>query len=335
MPASEIKSTVHVLIDYSNVDIYFKKKSKKLDIYPNWLSIGTYVAGSVPSSKLGEIRLIGSIKRTNPQDYDRVVKSIAPLSNHAGAFYKFIDRETKKSTKECPHCSGTIKENVESGVDLILALEIIKCSERNPNDIIAIVTNDRDFEPLISFLSEKGIKILHVTFGQKIENFSKYAWHRIDLAATDFLHCKLATIDKPIVIHTSADKKFCENAKTNLNDGNIESINIFDDPTIPLKEMIFLSKFLRIQCIEKGQDPRFPIIINEKNYINSKENLESLREKINSGDVIIDLPAIIGMNGCIEIRKSMDGMLQRSGDIDNPDWPYQTFFDAEMKKAEN
>lgn len=70
----------------------------------------------------------------------------------------------------------------ELGVDVLLAVEMIKHASMKEHDFLALVSSDRDYLPLLSYLKDQGQRVLHVATGEPHRDMRSLSWKQIQLS---------------------------------------------------------------------------------------------------------------------------------------------------------
>jgi uncharacterized LabA/DUF88 family protein len=58
--------------------------------------------------------------------------------------------------KVCPHCSARMVGTGEKGIDTAIATDMIRLAWENAWDVAVLVSSDKDFIPVVEFLTSKG-----------------------------------------------------------------------------------------------------------------------------------------------------------------------------------
>ncbi|MBS3142507.1 NYN domain-containing protein [Candidatus Woesearchaeota archaeon] len=76
----------------------------------------------------------------------------------------------KSRTIQCPSCSKLITRDVQKGVDVSLATDILRHAWQQTCDICIIVSGDEDYKDAIDVAKDKGIKIWIVSFRDSLSS---------------------------------------------------------------------------------------------------------------------------------------------------------------------
>ena len=69
----------------------------------------------------------------------------------------------------------------EKGVDVRIAIDLIKLAWADDYDTAVLVSADKDFIPLVQFLETRGLKILHAGFLPQASHLANSCWGRINI----------------------------------------------------------------------------------------------------------------------------------------------------------
>lgn len=83
----------------------------------------------------------------------------------------------------CPSCEADMKGTEEKGVDTRIATDMIKLAWVDSYDVAVLVSSDRDFVPVVEFLSTRGIKTIHAAFPPQGSMLTQSCWGNISLSA--------------------------------------------------------------------------------------------------------------------------------------------------------
>ena len=71
----------------------------------------------------------------------------------------------------------------EKGVDTRIATDMVSKAWEGAYDVAVLISSDRDFVPVCSFLQAKGIIVIHGSIGYSGAVVSAACWGQIDLLA--------------------------------------------------------------------------------------------------------------------------------------------------------
>lgn len=113
------------------------------------------------------------------------------LSRFPGTHVYFVPRQKKRCGPKCPlcytihetcpACGQSLRGTEEKGVDTHLATTMIKLAWEAAYDVAVLISSDRDFVPVVRFLQNKGIRIIHASFPPLGSDLSRECWGNIDI----------------------------------------------------------------------------------------------------------------------------------------------------------
>ena len=81
----------------------------------------------------------------------------------------------------CCHCGGEMIRTVEKGIDTAIVTDMIRLAWEDALDVAILVSSDRDFIPLIEFLTSKGRRVINAHFPPQGMHLARTCWASIDL----------------------------------------------------------------------------------------------------------------------------------------------------------
>ena len=70
---------------------------------------------------------------------------------------------------------------VEKGIDTAIVTDMISLAWENAWEVAILVSSDRDFIPLVEFLTNKGLKVINAHFPPKGMDLARHCWGSFDL----------------------------------------------------------------------------------------------------------------------------------------------------------
>jgi uncharacterized LabA/DUF88 family protein len=86
-----------------------------------------------------------------------------------------------KQITDCPYCGGRMIRTVEKGIDTAIVTDMISLAWEDAWDIAILVSSDRDYIPLVEFLTTKGLKVINAYFPPQGAHLARTCWANIDL----------------------------------------------------------------------------------------------------------------------------------------------------------
>ena len=111
------------------------------------------------------------------------------LGRFPGVQVTMLPRQRKRSGPTCPscheevsrcqQCGADMRGTEEKGVDTRIATDMIKLAWVESYDAAALLSSDRDFVPVVDFLSTRGVKTIHGAFPPRGSMLSQACWGNI------------------------------------------------------------------------------------------------------------------------------------------------------------
>lgn len=197
MPAGETNATpstpkperIHIFVDFWNFELSLK------DVVPtfktDWIKLPQVIfqeAASILKPASGADYVGMSVFGSYNAATETRLKNWATvtLASFPGTSVDFVARRrvVKGPTcpnchnvvTDCPFCNGSMLGTKEKGVDTRIATNMIRMAWENLYDSAVIITADEDLSPAASFLSTKGIRVLHAKFPPFGAHLSRVCW---------------------------------------------------------------------------------------------------------------------------------------------------------------
>ena len=84
-------------------------------------------------------------------------------------------------TGDLPKMPGCMRGTEEKGVDTRIATDMIKLAWGGDYDVGVLLSSDRDFVPVVEFLSTRGIKTIHGAFPPLGINLTQTCWGSVPI----------------------------------------------------------------------------------------------------------------------------------------------------------
>lgn len=187
---------VVVFVDYSNFRPSMQRAEPgfQIDLRPLG-SVLAAAAGRVvdPGAEVAYsgLRLYGSYDDSSDAGavqkrwYDEVASQVAGVSCFV------VPRQRKRRGPVCPSCraenklcgacGGDLRGTEEKGVDVRIATDLISMAWDGLYDAALLVSSDRDFVPVVGFLQNRTVKVVHGGFGRVAAELSGVCWGRVDI----------------------------------------------------------------------------------------------------------------------------------------------------------
>ncbi|MCY4000786.1 MAG: NYN domain-containing protein [Bacteroidetes bacterium] len=89
-------------------------------------------------------------------------------------------KQCRHTINYCPKCNKKISSTEEKGIDVRMAVDMIKFAWVDNYDVAILVSDDTDFIPVAELLGTKGIKVVHATFSDS-SLLTYSCWAKIDM----------------------------------------------------------------------------------------------------------------------------------------------------------
>lgn len=116
--------------------------------------------------------------------------SLTVIDRFPGIKVTVRERKTKRaptcphchtSVENCPHCGSRMTGTVEKGIDTAIATNMISLAWEDAWDVAILVSSDRDFIPVVEFLTAKGRRVINAHFPPQGMHLARICWASIDL----------------------------------------------------------------------------------------------------------------------------------------------------------
>ena len=108
------------------------------------------------------------------------------LNQFAGVQVNMIPRQRRLKGITCPSChevmtqcqacKADLRGTEEKGVDTRIVTDMIKLAWADNYDVAVLLSSDRDFVPVVEFLSTRGVKTIHGAFPPHGSMLSQACW---------------------------------------------------------------------------------------------------------------------------------------------------------------
>lgn len=185
---------VKVFVDFWNFQLTVNRLERNFKI--DWRELGRIVAeealmivDSSASIAYQGLNFYASYDPSSAKDNGMRHWASNTLSRFPGVEVVILERQRKRSGPQCPscqqeisicpNCQSDMRGTEEKGVDTRIATDMIKLAWIDNYDVAVLVSSDRDFVPVVEFLSTRGIKTIHGAFPPQGINLSQTCWGSI------------------------------------------------------------------------------------------------------------------------------------------------------------
>ncbi len=89
--------------------------------------------------------------------------------------------ECRSLISQCPSCGKPIKKTIEKGVDSQIVCDMMGMMWDGVIDSAVLLSSDRDFIPVVNYLSSKGYRVINAYFPPDGIDLAQNCWANIDL----------------------------------------------------------------------------------------------------------------------------------------------------------
>ncbi|MBB3390322.1 uncharacterized LabA/DUF88 family protein [Rhizobium sp. BK275] len=295
---------IKLFVDFWNVVINARNQSKMFDIDVKWDALAESLVTETrqgyfdeTTGELAGCYIFGSVSKSNGQEAKFVERIIDEYGSKPGLFFNFAERVAKQTSVSCSQCGEPMKIRSESGVDVLLAVEMIKHAAMREHEYLGLVSSDRDFVPLLSYLRDQGQRVLHVATGSPDREIRSITWTQISLSEHYPRLCRVRG-DGYIILTAPP----CANELEQVLDAapvprdEIQVIDVTKRDQIADKDLTFLLRNLGLSWKMADEDA-----YNIYSGYYATDDLSELRQRISDGSVKGNLPYVL-RDGMCEIH---------------------------------
>lgn len=214
-----------IFVDFWNVVISARQQTQKFDIEVRWNDLADLMVSETRQGYFDETPgtlagcyIFGSYTKSDPEQMKFINRTLDNYGSLPGLFFTFAERVRKETSVKCSSCGNSIAQNTESGVDVVLTVEMIKHAAMREHEYLALISSDRDFIPLLSYLKDQGQRVLHAaTQGPNVEMRS-LTWKQVELKSMYTHLCSIKSDDKYFIFTAPTVDVKTNEAKTILDE---------------------------------------------------------------------------------------------------------------------
>jgi uncharacterized LabA/DUF88 family protein len=294
---------IKIFVDFWNVVINARSQCKDFDIHVHWDRLVSTLVHETKqgyfdetTGELAGCYIFGSKAQSNAQQSAFVQQVLDRYGSESGLFFNFSERIPKETSAKCSQCNEPVRVNSESGVDVLLTVEMIKHGIMREHEYLALVSSDRDFIPLLSFLKDQGQRVLHVAAGKPEREMRAITWAQVGLLESYPFLCTIEHNDCIILTAPpcSAELEELLGAAPVPRD-QIRVIDITDKEQIHDRDLAFLMTSLGMHW--KSNDGRN----DSYGYAKLKASPHEFRRNVANGSVRGYLPCALE-NGSVQVK---------------------------------
>jgi len=195
---------IRVFVDYWNFQLTINQREAEdrgVEDYRfriKWFEVGPWLARKaceliqVADYSFEGINIYTSFNPNTPEGrgFNRWATTV--LNKAPGVNVECIERRPKnypkcpichREIRNCPHqeCAALMVGTVEKGVDTLIATDLIRLAWEDAYDYAVLSTMDRDLIPAVTFLRQKGKKIIHAGFPPTGTDLATACWANFDV----------------------------------------------------------------------------------------------------------------------------------------------------------
>ncbi len=187
---------VKVFVDFWNFQLSINSLDSEFKI--DWQKLGPVVAQESlrivdPTAAIlyQGMNVYGSYDGSSEKDKRLLQWASNTLNRFPGVQVTMIQRQRKRrgpicpscrqETSICPNCLSDMRGTEEKGVDTRIATDMIKLAWVDNYDVAVLLSSDRDFVPVVDFLSTRGIKTIHGAFPRQGSMLAQTCWGNIQM----------------------------------------------------------------------------------------------------------------------------------------------------------
>ncbi|WP_237152078.1 NYN domain-containing protein [Oryzibacter oryziterrae] len=318
---------IKLFVDFWNVMINARKLCKNFDIDVRWDALSELLVSSTRlghfDDTIGELAgcyVFGSVSNSNPKEKEFVDRVLDQYGAISGLFFNFAPRVPKQSSTTCPQCSNKFKTFSESGVDVLLSVEMIKHATMREHEYLGLISSDRDFIPLLSYLKDQGQRVIHVSTGRPDRDMRSVTWSQIDLSDFYPSICRIRH-DGCIVLTSPCVKDRLDEllSASSVDSRSLRILDITNSSEICDKDLDFILKNKNIYWkMVDDEDGR-----TRYSHSSLSDSIDGFRKLLADGDIEGNLPYVL-REGETELYYSGESSfrwIQMAGQDADRRWP--------------
>ena len=192
----ELRLRVMVFVDFWNFQLAINELESGFRV--DWRELGPVVAdeslrivdADATISYQG-LNVYGSYDPSSKSDESLRRWASNTLNRFPGVQVIMIPRQRKRRGPVCPscreeisncqQCGSDMRGTEEKGVDTRIATDMIRLAWVDTYDVAVLLSSDRDFVPVVEFLSTRGIKTIHGAFPPRGSMLTQTCWGNLRL----------------------------------------------------------------------------------------------------------------------------------------------------------
>lgn len=185
-----------VFVDFWNFQLSINSLDSEFKI--DWQKLGPVVAqesmrivDATAATSYQGMNVYGSYDGSSKKDQGLLQWASNTLNRFPGVQVTMIRRQRKRrgpicpschqEVSNCPNCLSDIRGTEEKGVDTRIATDMIKLAWVDNYDVAVLLSSDRDFVPVVEFLSTRGVRTIHGSFPRQGSMLTQTCWGNIQM----------------------------------------------------------------------------------------------------------------------------------------------------------
>lgn len=284
---------IKVFADFWNVVINARSKTS-FDIGIDWSKLSEQIVwetkGGHSDESLGELAgcyVFGSYSKSNPQEAAFKDEVLDDYGSSAGIFFDFKERVRKTTAAKCGKCGEPVSRSSELGVDVLLTVEMIKHAAMREHEYLALISSDRDYLPLLSYLKDLGQRVIHVATGTPDREMRSHTWKQVGLGERYPYFTRLNKSENLILTVPHQSEMLSDAEKLLTANGVLAKIvDVTDKSQINDRDLQFILSNMRIHLSYADEVVR-------ANHSQLPAELHLIREALASGELRGPFPYVI------------------------------------------
>jgi uncharacterized LabA/DUF88 family protein len=292
-----------IFVDFWNVVVNARNISKNIDVDVRWDRLVDQVVAETSSGhsdetagELAGCYIFGSYSKSSPKEKTFVEHTLDEFGGKQGLYFEFKERIKKETSDLCNKCGAAIDKTSESGVDVLLTVEMVKHAAMREHDYLALISSDRDYIPLLEYLKDQGQRVLHAATDTPNREMRSLTWKQVALKPM-YEHL-VKTYPRESVILTAPSLTIqLEEAEAALSAMEIKYkiIDVTEESEMHDKDLkLFLSNHQLF--FQMANDPLKTMHYNWNNLFSS---IAKLRSSLRERRVMAHFPYVIHNGACM------------------------------------
>lgn len=288
---------VKIFVDFWNLILNARKSTDQFDIDIDWNALANFVLHNTridysdeSSGSLAGMFIYGGYKVSDPNQQKLVQHVLGKYGGNDGLFFEFVELQKRPQKIKCSNCGEVAEKNFEVGVDVHLAVEVIKHSQMEHHEYIAIVSSDQDYIPLFTYLKDRGHRVINVATDQEHKSIRAITWKQIGLKTHYPQLCKIMQNATYSVYTTSFHQQKTKELTDFFSEKEIDFqvFDIADVNSIGDKDLSFLLANQNMHF--QDQEVERQIWYNWQHFT---ADISKFRQLLSTGSIISKLPYVM------------------------------------------